>query len=348
MLNALSELLAEYWGPFRLLASLSFLATMGMLFSFILSYLLLPKISSKLPKNSGREFAFNGNSSIGKAQGAGVILVLLWIFTLLIFSHWNSMLLSISIALLASSFIGFIDDIKKGGLSGKALGIFDLLIAMAIVFFLKDFTNSFWIPLSDSKYELPQSISYITSVAIVWLAVNSMNCTDGVDGLTASLSIISFASLAGFLYFTIGNPVVSEYLLLPYLPYGQSLASALIFMVGILAGYLWFNAPPSSILMGDSGSRPLGMLLGISIVLIGNPFFLLMFGALILINGATGLVKVALIKYIKLNILRNVRFPLHDEFRHKRSWSDAQVLVRFSILHTAFTILLIVAFIKIR
>ena len=119
-------------------------------------------------------------------------------------------------------------------------------------------------------------------------------------------------------------------------------------MLGCLIGYLWYNAYPSEMLMGDAGSRALGLLLGILVIKSGNPFMLLIVSGVLLVNGGTGILKVALLRFFKISIFQNVRFPLHDHFRHSSGWSNNQVLVRFTLLQVMITLIFIVALIKIR
>jgi phospho-N-acetylmuramoyl-pentapeptide-transferase len=100
--------------------------------------------------------------------------------------------------------------------------------------------------------------------------------------------------------------------------------------------------------MGDAGSRPLGLLIGMLVVATGNPLFLLLVGMVIVLNGATGLVKVALMRFLGVKFLASIRFPLHDHFRKERGWSNSQVLVRFMLLHLGLSALLIILVLKIR
>lgn len=119
-------------------------------------------------------------------------------------------------------------------------------------------------------------------------------------------------------------------------------------MVGCLLGYLWYNAPPSEVLMGDAGSRPLGLLLGILVAATRNPFLVVIVAFIVLANGATGLVKVAIMRFFKIGILRNVRFPLHDHCRANLKWSNSQVLVRFVLIHIFVSAMLLALVLKIR
>ena len=92
----------------------------------------------------------------------------------------------------------------------------------------------------------------------------------------------------------------------------------------------------------------LTLLLGILVIKSGNPFMLLIVSGVLLVNGGTGLLKVALLRFFKISILHNVRFPLHDHLRHRAGWSASQVLVRFTLLQAMITMVFIVALIKIR
>jgi phospho-N-acetylmuramoyl-pentapeptide-transferase len=119
-------------------------------------------------------------------------------------------------------------------------------------------------------------------------------------------------------------------------------------MTGAVGGYLWYNAAPSQALMGDAGSRPLGLLIGLLVAATGNPFFLLMVGLVIVLNGATGWVKVAMIRFFRIRVLHTIRFPLHDHARKELNWSNTQVLVRFMLLHLGLSALLITLVLKVR
>ena len=119
-------------------------------------------------------------------------------------------------------------------------------------------------------------------------------------------------------------------------------------MSGCLAGYLWHNSYPSAVLMGDAGSRPIGLLLGILVLACGNPFLILVVAFMVLVNGATGMIKVALLRFFKIGIFRQIRYPLHDHVRHKLGWSNTQVLARFMLLQAVGTPILLVLLLKVR
>jgi phospho-N-acetylmuramoyl-pentapeptide-transferase len=119
-------------------------------------------------------------------------------------------------------------------------------------------------------------------------------------------------------------------------------------MVGCLAGYLWHNAHPSKVMMGDAGSRPVGLLIGALSLATGNPVILFIVAGVILANGAIGLLKLAFARLLHIGIMRRVRYPLHDHVRGNRGWSDEQVLMRFLLLQTVLMSLLLLLLFKVR
>jgi phospho-N-acetylmuramoyl-pentapeptide-transferase len=100
--------------------------------------------------------------------------------------------------------------------------------------------------------------------------------------------------------------------------------------------------------MGDAGSRPMGFLLGMLVLASGNPFLILVVAGVVLVNGATGLLKVALLRFFNIGIFKRVRYPLHDHVRQQGAWSNTQVMVRFALLQALGTPLLLVLLLKVR
>ena len=154
--------------------------------------------------------------------------------------------------------------------------------------------------------------------------------------------------LGGVLYGILGHAGISAYLLVPFYPDGNAWATLGFVMAGCLIGYLWYNAPPSAVLMGDAGSRPLGFLMGLLVLASGNPFLIFVVAGVILVNGATGLLKLFLLRFFKIGIFKKVRYPLHDHVRREMGWSNSQVLVRFVLLQISLTPLLLLILFKVR
>lgn len=349
MLDFISKLVGSEWGPARLLSSYLFLASCGVMASILATLLALPKLWSRLPRDSGRAHAVDADKSIGKPLGAGIHIVSIFVLVALVFIPFRlEFLLVLGILLLFSAF-GLADDNKPGGLSEIALGSADLavsLLASIIIFGFRPAT--IWLPFLSGGFELPAWLNLAITTAVMWLAINAMNCNDGVDGLSGSLACVTLAALGCLLYIVVGNARISEYLLIPHNPAGADWALAAALMIGCLFGYLWHNAPPSAVLMGDAGSRPIGLLIGILITVALNPFLLVVCGFILLANGATGLAKVALIRVFKISIFQSIRFPLHDHVRKNLGWSGPQVLLRFILMHIVISALLIGILLKVR
>jgi len=217
------------------------------------------------------------------------------------------------------------------------------------------------------------------STVLLWFTMNATNCSDGVDGLAGSLTTLSLFYLGAFLYGVVGHVEVSKYLLVPHNPEGARWAILLFTVSGALAGYLWHNADPSRVLMGDAGSRFLGLLVGVAVLAAGNPFLIVVVAPVVLANGGTGLVKVALLRIFKrigmdivpsarkpagdtvdgdgdgeaaqpavVRALHSIRFPLHDHCRKVLGWSNAQVLLRFILIQAFLTPILLALLVKVR
>jgi phospho-N-acetylmuramoyl-pentapeptide-transferase len=349
MFHWLGQRFAESYGPLRLLTSYLFLAGLGTAVAAVSTFLLLPRLWHRLPRDRGRAHAVGAEQSIGKPISAGLIFIPIFMVGAFLFVP-ISFPISEGVALLGvAMLVGYLDDRTPGGWSEYRLGAMDLalsLLGAAAVCQLDPFR--LWLPFIKTPFLLSPWWFIPGGAALIWLSINATNCTDGVDGLSGSLLGLGLGFLGGLLYGTVGHQEISRYLLLPHYPEAAQWAILAFLMVGCLAGYLWHNAYPSAVLMGDAGSRPLGLLLGLLVLVSGNPFLILVVAGVVLANGATGLLKVALLRFLKIPIFRNVRYPLHDHVRQKYGWSNTQVVVRFVLLQAIFMPILLVLLLKVR
>lgn len=348
MLSWLASVATPLFGPSRLFGSYFFMASFGFVVCAAMTFLMLPWVTRWLPRDGGRAFAINAEQSVGKPVGAGVFFVSLFCVMAILFLPLASAPLRTIPFMLAATVIGFLDD-KKGGFDEYTLGALDAVLAIGAACVIYGFgPTTVWLPIWREALTVPAFIAIPVGAAVVWLSINATNCSDGVDGVSGSLSGFAIMMLGGLLYAILGNATVAQHLHVVFNPQGAEWSIYALLMVGCLAGYLWHNAPPSALLMGDAGSRPLGLLIGMLVLATGNPLFIVIIGPVLLLNGATGLIKVALIRFLGLRIFPNVRFPLHDHCRKNLGWSNAQVLVRFIILHVGITSLLVLIALKIR
>ncbi len=152
---------------------------------------------------------------------------------------------------------------------------------------------------------------------LVWASINVTNCSDGVDGLSGTLSIISLMTI-----FILDNMLKIE----------DSFNYCILLFVVCLLGYLWYNATPSKLLMGDAGSRAMGIFIAIAVLKLHSPFMYLLAAVMLIVDGGLGLIKVFLLRFFKIHILKNVTTPIHDHVRKSCGWSNAQVVFRFAII----------------
>lgn len=349
MLYSLGELLADVFGPFRLLTSYIFLTGLGAALGALLTWWMLPRLWHLLPRDRGRDFAVDAEKSIGKPVSAGILFIPIFVLISFLVVPLDGMFIGILLCVLAAMVVGFLDDRAIGGWSEYRLGAIDLalaLLASIIICQLEPFT--IWLPLYKEPIEISPMLFILGATPLIWVSINATNCTDGVDGLSASLTGMAILFLGGILYVIVGHADISAYLLVPHYEQGADWAIMAFVMVGCLAGYLWHNSYPSAVLMGDAGSRPIGLLLGILVLACGNPFLILVVAFVVLVNGATGMIKVALLRFFNIGIFGQIRYPLHDHVRHNMGWSNTQVLVRFMLLQAVGTPLLLVLLLKVR
>ncbi len=299
-------------------SNLSLVATAGILFAFFATVLLLWKCKDKLPRDLGRDFAVDGKLSAGKPRGAGFLFVLIFAAAALLFApirvEWIIYLLLVA----ASMLTGFLDDCSKNPWGEYKKAILDLVIAiMVAVTYINYHGTTVAFLVTDATLTLPAPVFGILAVVLVWVSINVTNCADGVDGLSGTLTVITLAS------FYILNALLGQESTFNYL---------LLLFMACLLGYLWHNATPSTMLMGDAGSRAMGTLIAIAALVSCRPFVYLAFALVLMVDGGIGLVKVALLRFLKIRILKNTRTPLHDHVRKVSGWSNTQAVYRFSII----------------
>lgn len=164
---------------------------------------------------------------------------------------------------------------------------------------------------------------------------NALNLTDGLDGLAIGPTIISAATL-GFLSYVSGHTELSEYLLIPYIPDVGELLVLTGALIGAGVGFLWYNAYPAEIFMGDVGSLSLGGCLGTIAVLTKNEFLFVLIGGIFVIEAVSVILQVASFKTRGKRIFKMA--PIHHHFELK-GWPETKVIVRFWIISLIFAIL---------
>jgi len=371
MLFYYADALMKIWGPFRLFKSYLVLISLGTAAAGLLTWYVLPRAESLLPRDRGRAEAVQGAKSKGKPTGAGVVMTLVLLPVLALVLPATPEVWGATACLALAMLTGFGDDAAAVPWGPWRKGLLDLVVASLTACAMSGFMPAvIWLPLVKNEYVLSFAAYLLVAVPVLWFSINATNCTDGVDGLAGSLTLLALFYLGVLLYGVVGHRVVASYLLVPHNRDGARWAVLVFAGTGALAGYLWHNAEPSRVLMGDAGSRMLGLLTGVAVLAAGNPFLILVVAPVILVNGGGGLVKLGLLRllgrlgfdvrrpalrgdsdarpHILIRALHSIRFPLHDHCRRNLKWSNAQVLMRFVLIQAFLTPLLLVLLLKVR
>ena len=367
MLFYLSQYLTQFWGPFRMLQSHALLLGGGTFAAALIAWILLPRLWDRLPHDHGKAILkdMDGMKSKGKPTGTGLIVSLVALPVIVLFAPLAVWDLMAVFALYLAMLFGYLDDRSEVPWGELKKGMLDLVVSAAIAVFIflghAESTESgmrmiAWFPFFKGLWFIPGWVYVPLAAAILWFTMNATNCSDGVDGLAGTLTVITLAMLAFFLYVVVGYRPVAHYFLIPVYAEAARWAIVVMIVAGAFAGYLWFNAEPSKILMGDAGSRFLGILVATASLMTGNPFLVLFLSPVVLVNGGGGLGKLVLLRLAKRlgfqigddSVIRRVRFPLHDHCKKNLGWSNAQVLMRFTLLQLAVMPVLLVLLIKIR
>ncbi|MCD7825985.1 MAG: phospho-N-acetylmuramoyl-pentapeptide-transferase [Clostridiaceae bacterium] len=290
------------------------MVAVSVLFAFVAAFLCLRFPASFLPEDQGRAYAVNGAKSKGKIRGVGLILTVVFLLSTILFLPVDREYLVYCILLFAMMLSGYLDDAAKNPWSDYKKGAIDLILAILTMWNFVNY-NETAIGLFGYHFVLPAAVYFVLGVVLIWVSINVTNCTDGVDGLCASVCCVTITSFAVLFSDQLEN-------------YG---AANLIF-VAVLLAYLCFNSKPSSMLMGDAGSRALGFYIAVIAMKSGHPFAYLLLAGVLIVDGGIGLVKIFLLRFLKISILKNTTTPLHDHVRKEKNWSDTQVVFRFSVI----------------
>jgi len=296
------------------------------LLTVVTLFVLYSKFTHPLPTDRGRAFAAQGALSIGKPTGAGIYFVLVYIIASILFLPLSLPIGLFYALVFLSMLFGFLDDRADKPWHEYFKGLLDLLLsvstAIVYAFFYGTTIN---LPFFKAGFDMPFVLFVILASLLVWAAINVTNCTDGVDGLSGSMTIISLVSFITLSYL---NRVHSDW------------NYSLVVLIFALLVYLFFNTNPSQLLMGDAGSRALGIVLAISALHTGSPFSYLIICLLFIVDGSAGILKISFKRFFGILIFKNITTPIHDHFRERASQPDKKyqlknqtLTMRFSIVH---------------
>ena len=348
MLNSLSAF-ADQIPILNLFRYITFRTGGAMITALVISFILGPILIEWLKKHQqgGQPIRDDGPEShiLTKAgtptMGGFLILIALILSTALWADLGNGYIWAALGVTVGYGIIGFIDDYLKvtkrnhKGLSGKLKLSLQIIIALAAALWIMKLTRD---PLSTSlaipflkDVLLDLGWFFIPFAAFVMVgASNAVNLTDGLDGLAIGPVLIA-AAVFGMIAYLIGNSVFSNYLQVHYVPGAGELSIFLGALMGASLGFLWFNAPPAMVFMGDTGSLSLGGALGTVSVITKHELVLALVGGLFVLETVSVIVQVISYKLTGRRVFQMA--PLHHHFE-KKGWAEPTIVIRFWIIAT--------------
>jgi phospho-N-acetylmuramoyl-pentapeptide-transferase len=360
MLLKLAELLEGYFDVFRVFHYLTFRGILGVLTALTISFIVGPPMIRQLSKYKiGQSVRDDGpQSHFSKAgtptMGGTLILVSIGISTLLWADLSNRYIWVILLVTLAFGVIGFVDDYKKlvlrnsKGLAARHKYLWQSIFGFAAALFLY---NTASVP-AETQFIVPFFKSIVwnmgwTYPVLAYFVIvgtsNAVNLTDGLDGLAIMPTVLVGSALGIFAYAS-GNAVFAEYLGIPHIPKAGELVVFCGALLGAGLGFLWFNAYPAMVFMGDVGALALGAALGVLAILVRQEIVLMIMGGVFVMETLSVMLQVLSFKLTGRRIFRMA--PIHHHFELK-GWPEPRVIVRFWII-TVILVLFGLATLKLR
>lgn len=360
MLYYLASLLIDWESGFRVFQYLTFRGILSTLTALTISFLVGPGMIRRLSaRKIGQKVRELGpESHYVKAgtptMGGTLILVAIGVSTLLWADLSNRYIWALLFVTLTYGTIGFIDDYRKirdgnsKGLSARAKLVWQSLIAIVVSVFL--FKTS--IHAAETQFFVPffKTVAIEMGWAYVVLAYfvivgtsNAVNLTDGLDGLAIGPTVLVGGALGIFAYAS-GNANFAVYLAIPSLPGSGELVVFCSALVGAGLGFLWFNAYPAQVFMGDVGALALGGALGMLAVLVRQEIVLMIMGGVFVMETVSVMLQVLSFKLTGKRIFRMA--PIHHHFE-LRGWPEPRIIVRFWII-SVILVLIGLATLKLR
>lgn len=355
-----AEWMEQFYSGFHVFQYLTLRAVLSVLTALMIALVLGPWMIRKLQhlqigqsvREDGPESHFSKNGT--PTMGGLLILVALTGSTLLWADLSNRHVWIVLGVTLLFGLIGFIDDALKviyknsKGLSAKQKYAGQTLVALGAAVLLYSTASvpaelELIIPfVKDVALPLGALFILLTYFVIVGTS-NAVNLTDGLDGLAILPTVMVAAALGVFAYVS-GNTVFSEYLHMPYVPGVGEVAIICAAIAGAGLGFLWFNAYPAQVFMGDVGSLSLGAALGVVAVSVRQELVLIIMGGVFVMETLSVMLQVGSYKLTGKRIFRMA--PIHHHFELK-GWPEPRIIVRFWII-TIILVLIGLASLKIR
>ena len=320
---------------------------LSLMTSFLLIIIFGPFFIRKLSalQTEGQPIRMDGPQSHiiakkGTPTMGGIIILLSIIVSIILWCNPNSLITwPVVFVMIFFGLIGFIDDLKKvktnssNGISGKIRISFQILIVIIFIYWIKNFLdfqnlNLLSLPFLKDIFLNLGFFSIPFFILVIVGSANAVNLTDGLDGL-AIVPIMIVALTFALICYLAGNIIYSEYLYINYLPGAGELAVLCAAIIGAALGFLWYNAPPAMVFMGDTGSLALGGAIGSISILIKQELVLAIVGGIFVAEAMSVILQVGSYKLTGKRIFKMA--PLHHHFEQK-GVPESQIVIRFWIV----------------
>ena len=361
----------DWFGPLRLFQFISIRAIFGGITAMAFGFLLGPKLISAL-RSFGAKQAFRDKEEVGELAAlheakaktptmGGLLIFGSVLFSTILWAEPNIYVITAMVIYIILTGVGFTDDYLKiskknsKGLAGRYKLVGQLLAtAIALLLLLGPFSEvlsgtqerslgssskmlELWVPFYKDMLiqSMPIILVFLLFLVTLTGSSNAINLTDGLDGLAIGCTV-TVALTYGIMSYASGNFLISEYLRISWLPGTGELAVVCSSLLGGSLAFLWYNAHPAEMFMGDTGSLAIGGLVGIIALMIHQPFTLVIVGGIFVMEAGSVILQVASYKSRGKRIF--LMSPIHHHFELK-GWKETKVVIRFWILSLIFAII---------
>lgn len=360
MLVYLSEYLTQYYKGFSVFNYITVRAIMSVLTALVVSFLIGPAVIRWLTRlKVGQSIRLDGPQthlikSGTPTMGGTLILFSVTLAIVLWGDLTNYYLLIVTLTMLGFGVIGFIDDYKKvvyrdpNGMRSRTKFFWQSVIGLGAAYALYAIAtvpaeSQLLIPYMKDTFIYMGAWGIVLTYFVIVGTSNAVNLTDGLDGLAIMPAVLVAGALGVFAYAS-GHVIFANYLSIPYIPGVSELTILTAALVGAGLGFLWFNAHPAQVFMGDVGSLAIGAALGATAVAVRQEIVLFIMGGIFVVETLSVILQVGSYKLRGKRIF--LMAPLHHHFEQK-NWPESQIIVRFWII-TIILVLIGLASLKLR